>query len=66
MDNVEVTMEEEETKMSNKEEQQSIQIHDDYKNPGAVAEWEDFVSKSKNSIQNSTISSLFPETYTNF
>ncbi|TGO27235.1 hypothetical protein BPAE_0045g00320 [Botrytis paeoniae] len=43
MDNVEVAMENEETTIPNKEEQQSIQIHDDYKNPGAVAEWEEFL-----------------------
>ncbi|TGO70095.1 hypothetical protein BELL_0742g00020 [Botrytis elliptica] len=46
MDKVEVTMEEEETTIANKEEQMLIQIHDDYKNPGAVAEWEDFLKSA--------------------
>ncbi|KAF5875538.1 uncharacterized protein Bfra_003991 [Botrytis fragariae] len=46
MDIVEVTMEEEETIVPNKEEQQSIQIHDDYKNSGAVAQWEQFLKSA--------------------
>ncbi|KAF7952661.1 hypothetical protein EAE96_005892 [Botrytis aclada] len=46
MDKVEVTMEKEETAIANKEEQQSVQLHDDYKNPGAVAEWEDFLKSA--------------------
>ncbi|TGO36417.1 hypothetical protein BHYA_0125g00130 [Botrytis hyacinthi] len=50
MDKVEVTMEEEETTIPSKEEQQLIQIHDDYKNPGAVAEWEDFLKSAHYSV----------------
>ncbi|KAF7881507.1 hypothetical protein EAF00_011876 [Botryotinia globosa] len=46
MDKVEVTMAEEEATITHKEEQQSIQIHDDYENPGAVAEWEDFLKSA--------------------
>ncbi|TGO85473.1 hypothetical protein BPOR_0393g00040 [Botrytis porri] len=46
MNKVEVAMEKEGSTVPNKEEQKSTQIHDDYKNPGAVAEWEEFLKST--------------------
>ncbi|TEY83803.1 hypothetical protein BOTCAL_0024g00110 [Botryotinia calthae] len=46
MDEFEVSMENQKTTVLNKEEQQLIQTHDDYYNPDAVAEWEEFLKSA--------------------